>query len=153
MPKSILFALWAFAAGAGIPIMAAAKGALGQIVGGPRPAALTLFLIGLTSCALVLVLGGGATSLGRLRAAPPYLLIGGVIVAFYILSVTALAPRFGVANTILFVMFAQLISSTLLDQFGAFGAPVRPLTVQRAIGLAIVAAGILVTQFRPLGKA
>ncbi len=148
MPRYALLALWAFAAGAGIPLMAVANGALGQLIGGPRPAALILFIMGFATCALVLVVGGGLSGLGRVSAAPPHMLLGGVIVAFYILSVTALVPRFGVANTILFVMLAQLITSTVLDHFGAFGTPIRVVTAQRAIGLLIVAFGIVVTQVR-----
>jgi transporter family-2 protein len=79
------------------------------------------------------------------RIAPPQY-AGGVIVGFYILSITFLAPRLGVGNAILFAVTAQLLTSALIDHFALAGAIVRPLTTMRAVGLCIVVVGVVVTQ-------
>lgn len=148
MAPTQFWALWALAAGAGIPVMASLNGALARTLGNTPAAAAVLFLVGFLVCGLVLLTTGGASSLARLFQSPPSLFAGGLIVAFYILSVTHLAPRFGVANTILFVMVAQIVTSSLIDHFGVFGASQRPITIQRLAGLAIILAGLVLTQTR-----
>lgn len=140
------YALWAVAAGALIPVMAGLNGALGRTLGSTPAAAVVLFAIGFAASALVLVLTGGASALGNITQAPPRLFLGGVIVAFYIICVTCLAPRFGVANTILFVMVAQVFTSSAIDHFGAFGAAARPVGSARVVGLFILLAGLATTQ-------
>ncbi len=139
-------ALWAAAAGALIPVMAGLNGALGRTLGSTPAAAVVLFAVGLAASALVLVLTGGVSALGNISQAPPGTFLGGVIVAFYIVCVTYLAPRFGMADTILFVMVAQLITSSALDHFGAFGAVPRLVGPTRLAGLFILLAGLATTQ-------
>lgn len=141
-----LWAGWAFLAGAGIPLMAALNGGLARSLGSTPAAVAMLFIVGFSASALVLVASGDLAALRALTWAPPQLFTGGLIVAFYILSVTHLAPRFGVANTILFVMVAQIITSSIIDHFGLFGATERPIDTARLIGLALLLIGLGVTQ-------
>lgn len=69
-----------------------------------------------------------------------------MIVAFYVLSITTLAPRFGVGNAILFVMVAQIFTSAMIDHFGLIGVRARPVALVRVGGLFIMAAGLAITQ-------
>jgi transporter family-2 protein len=48
-------------------------------------------------------------------------------VAFYVLSITYIAPTFGVGNAVFFVLLGQLVSAAIIDHFGLFGAQVKPL--------------------------
>ncbi len=106
-PKYVLLALWSAAAGALIPFMAVLNSRLGKQLGEPIHAAALLFAIGLTVviCAS-LILTGRLPDLKGIANASPFDFAGGLIVAFYVTSVTFLVPRFGVGNTILFVMTA-----------------------------------------------
>jgi transporter family-2 protein len=144
--STVSYALWAFAAGALIPLMAILNAGLARGVGGPIPAAVILFATGLVASLLV-----AATATVRMpelsavaRIAP--IQYGGVIVAFYVLSITFLAPRFGVGNAILFAVTAQLFSAAVIDHFALAGAALRPLTILRVVGLAIVISGVVLTQ-------
>ncbi|MFT7596247.1 MAG: transporter family-2 protein, partial [Paracoccaceae bacterium] len=78
--------------------------------------------------------------------APKHLLLGGVLVAFYVLSVTYIAPSFGIGNAVFFVLIGQLISAAVIDQFGLFGAQISPLSLTRAGGIALMGLGVWVTQ-------
>jgi len=78
--------------------------------------------------------------------APRHLLLAGLLVAFYVLSITYVAPRFGVGNAVFFVLLGQLVSAAIIDHFGLFGAQVSPLSLTRAAGIALMAAGVFVTQ-------
>ncbi|HCK84432.1 MAG TPA: hypothetical protein DHW63_07925 [Hyphomonadaceae bacterium] len=139
------YALWALAAGALIPVMAILNAGLARATGSPAIAASVLFLVGFLFNATIALASGGRGA-GALATAPPHLFLGGLIVGFYVLSITMLAPRFGVGNAILFVMVAQIFTSAAVDHFALFGAVQRLLTAQRSIGLVIMVVGLAVAQ-------
>lgn len=139
------YALIMLAAGIGIPTLAALNAALGRHMGAPPAAALVLFAVALL-CSLVVVLITGPRAVAAVAGAPRHLLLGGVLVAFYVLSVTYVAPHFGLGNAIFFVLLGQLISAAAIDHFGLFGAQISPLSLTRAAGIGLMAMGVWVTQ-------
>lgn len=139
------YALIMLAAGIGIPILAGLNAALGRLIDSPAAAATVLFAIALTIAGLATLITG-ASALSRIGDAPKHLLFGGVLVAFYVLSITYIAPSFGIGNAVFFVLIGQLISAAIIDHFGLFGAQVSPLTLTRAGGLALMGIGVWVTQ-------
>ncbi len=144
---TITYAIWAFAAGALIPLMAILNAGLARSSGGTIQATVLLFATGLiTSLIVALITRSPIPAIQTLAQIAPARYAGGMIVAFYILSITFLAPRFGVGNAILFAVTAQLLTSAFIDHFALAGAALRHLTTLRAIGLLIVVAGVVVTQ-------
>jgi bacterial/archaeal transporter family-2 protein len=145
--SAITYAVWAFTAGALIPLMAILNGGLARATGGAIQATVLLFAIGLLASLVV-----AATTRAHIPAIQTLARIslsqyaGGVIVGFYILSITFIAPRFGVGNAILFAVTAQLLTSALIDHFALAAATLRPLTAMRAMGLLIVIVGVVITQ-------
>ena len=139
------YALIMLSAGIGIPLLAALNAALGRLIGSPAAAALILFGVAFVVAALV-TLVTGVQALSRAADAPKHLFLGGVLVAFYVLSITYIAPSFGVGNAVFFVLIGQLISAAAIDQFGLFGAQISPLTLTRAGGIALMGIGVWVTQ-------
>lgn len=132
-------------AGIGIPVLAALNAALGVRIGSPAAAATILFVVAFLCCVVVvLITGTGAFS--RFAQAPKHLFLGGVLIAFYVLTITYIAPRFGVGNAVFFVLLGQLISAAIIDHFGLFGARVSPLSATRALGIAVMATGVFITQ-------
>ncbi|MDJ0820772.1 MAG: DMT family transporter [Paracoccaceae bacterium] len=139
------YALVMLAAGIGIPLLAALNAALGVRIGSPLAAAMVLFCVALIASASVWAITGGG-GLARLPQAPKHLFLGGVLVAFYVISITMIAPRFGVGNAVFFVLLGQLISAAAIDHFGLFGARISPLSLTRAGGIALMALGVWMTQ-------
>ena len=139
------YALIMLAAGIGIPILAALNAALGRYMGSPAAAALILFTVALASTAIVTLITG-PQAVARVAGTPRHLLLGGVLVAFYVLTITYIAPAFGIGNAIFFVLIGQLISAAAIDHFGLFGAQISPLSLMRATGIAIMGIGVWVTQ-------
>lgn len=136
------------AAGIGIPVMAALNSQLGLRIGSPVAATTILFLVALSTALLTLALtslGSGAplAPYGKLAEQPKILILGGSLAAFYVLSITFVAPKFGVGNAVFFVLLGQLISSAMIDHFGLFGAQVKPLGLQRGAGIMVMALGVL----------
>jgi|ERR1700733_2643602 len=151
--STVSYAIWAFAAGALIPLMALLNAGIARTTGGQIQATIILFAIGLiASLLLAAIMTVRLPDFHTLLRIAPEQYAGGVIVGFYVLSITFLAPRFGVGNAILFVVTAQLITSALMDHYALAGAALRPLTMMRAVGLLIVIIGVVVTQIsdRPI---
>jgi bacterial/archaeal transporter family-2 protein len=146
--STVSYALWAFAAGALIPLMGILNAGLARSVGGPIQASVILFTIALLASLLVAAIASvRIPELSGLVRIPLSRYAGGFIVAFYVLSITFVAPRFGVGNAILFAVAAQLLSSAVIDHFALAGANLRPLTSTRVLGLTIVLVGVVLTQF------
>jgi bacterial/archaeal transporter family-2 protein len=139
------YALIMLAAGIGIPTLAALNAELGRIMGSPAAAASILFVVALIIAVVATILTG-PQALARAAEAPRYLFLGGVLVAFYVLSITYIAPSFGVGNAVFFVLIGQLISAAAIDHFGLFGAQVSPLNLIRASGIALMGIGVWITQ-------
>ncbi|MCV3272935.1 DMT family transporter [Roseobacter sinensis] len=139
------YALIMLVAGIGIPVLAALNAALGLRVGSPAAAATVLFAVAFLTSAVVMI-ATGPQALAKMTLAPRHLFLAGVLIAFYVLSITYVAPTFGVGNAVFFVLLGQLISTALIDHFGLFGARISPVDAKRALGIALMTAGIFVTQ-------
>lgn len=128
--------------GIGIPILAALNGGLGARLGSPLAASMILFgLAFLIATAGALMTG----SIGQIRFSseiPFQFYFGGLFVAFYVIAVTFIAPKFGVGNAIFFVLVGQLISAAAIDHFGLFGSLRFPIDAKRIAGIALMVAGV-----------
>lgn len=134
-------------AGVAIPVMAAMTGQAGQQVGAPT-AAVAIF----TTAAVVATLfaqfnGGLRFDLIGDVAIPT--MIGGAIIAFYLLSISMLGPKIGLGTAILLVIGGQIASSVVIDTFGLFGALRVPYSPMRILGIALVVIGVILAR-RPV---
>lgn len=145
--SSVSYAIWAFAAGALIPLMALLNAGIARSVGGQIQATVILLATALAASLLVALISMvRLPDLHVLAGIAPRQYAGGLIVAFYVLSITYLAPRFGIGNAILFAVTAQLLTSALIDHLALAGAALRPVTWMRGVGLLIVVTGVVITQ-------
>ena len=142
MNASVTYAAVMLAAGVGIPVMGALNGGLGAKLQNPALATSIMLLVGATVALLFLLSTKGIPETLFRAPTPWYFYFAGFFVAFYVLSVTWVAPRFGVGNAISFALLGQLIAITVIDQVGLFGAMTQGLTAQRAIGLVLMTAGV-----------
>jgi transporter family-2 protein len=81
---------------------------------------------------------GMATSQGRWMS-----WTGGVFGAIYIAVSIFLVPRLGAATVIGLIVAGQMLGSLAFDQYGLFGLPVHSLTPVRAVGAALLVAGVV----------
>ncbi|MGD9917962.1 MAG: DMT family transporter [Paenirhodobacter sp.] len=134
------------AAGIGIPVLAALNAQLGSRIGSPVVAAVVLFCVALTGAVVVMLASAGPSALAHVPTQPRHLFLAGLLVCFYVLSVTFVAPKFGVGNAVFFVLMGQMISAALIDQFGLFGAIARPVTALRGTGIGLMGIGLFLIQ-------
>lgn len=137
------FAALMIAAGVGIPTMAALNSQLGARIESPWAASAMLFVVGGIVAGVVLAINGLPKAP---FSAPPHFYAGGLLVAFYALSITWAAPKIGVGNAVFFVLLGQIVAATAIDHFGLFGAPRSPMTLQRGLGVALMLAGVFLAR-------
>ena len=91
---------WALASGAFIPVMAILNARFGRALGEPLHATVVLLCVGLLAAvAFSLIFAKSLPGPGKLGSAQPLEYLGGLVVAFYVVSATLLAPRMGSARS------------------------------------------------------
>lgn len=139
----VFYALVMLVAGIGIPVMAALNAGMGTRLENSMLASTVLFVVAIVAALCALLLFQGMPSSPPFNAVPLHFYLGGFFVVFYVLSITWVAPRFGVGNAVAFVLLGQIISIAVIDHFSLMGALHRPITWQRFSGLALMAVGVL----------
>lgn len=144
MKTAPLLWLLALISGALIPVQAAANAALSRSIQGNVPfAAMTLFLVALVATGFALIISGSPVpAAAELRAVPWWSYTGGLIVAFYVFTITFLAPRLGVGTAIALVVTGQVLAALTIDHFGLLRSLTFPITVSRLLGAGLMIAGV-----------
>lgn len=132
------------AAGLAIPVMAAMNADLGQKVGAPT-AAVALFAAAFAIGVGFAMMNGGLR-VAELGGSPVTVVIGGAIIAFYLLSITILAPKIGVGTAVLLVLLGQIVSAAVIDQYGLLGAARTPVSGVRLLGIALMIVGVVLAR-------
>ena len=139
------FATIMLLAGIGIPIMAAMTSSLGEYLSSPVAASAFAFFMAFCIALLALIITDKSL-VKQIPSAPKYLFIAGVFIAFYVLSISFVAPHFGIGNAIFFVLLGQLLSAAIIDHYGLFGAQINQLSMMRISGIIVMVFGVWLTQ-------
>ena len=145
---NIKYIIWALLAGAFIPLIGILNGRVGRALGEPFYATVMLFGVAIILALVVsVVFGKAAPSVQNLQTLRPMDYTAGFIVAFYVISATVLAGKIGVANFIVMAVSGQIMFSLMIDHFGLFGAPVKPINMTQLVGAVLLLIGLATTQF------
>jgi transporter family-2 protein len=142
--QPIFYGLLMCAAGIGIPVMAALNAGLGTKLNSPALATSILFMVGGTVSLIYLLITGIPRSANQ-APIPILFFSGGLFVIFYILSITWVGPKFGIGNAVCLVLLGQLISTSVIDHYGFFGAIRYSMSTTRLIGLTLMILGVFLT--------
>ncbi len=88
----------------------------------------------------LLALRGG--NLAQWQSIPWYALAAGAFGLVVISSISYTMPRLGVAVSVVLLIAGQLLIGVLMDHFGLLGMAVRPLTLMRLLGFAVLCVGV-----------
>jgi bacterial/archaeal transporter family-2 protein len=138
---------FAFAAGAMLPIQFGVNAQLARWVESPLRASLVSFAVGtlvLLVAALPLLRGWPGPE--RLGAAPWWVWVGGALGAFYVLGSIVTAPRLGAVTLVALILAGQAAASLVIDHFGWVGFPEHAVTPGRVLGVALLAAGVVLVR-------
>jgi transporter family-2 protein len=122
-------------AGGGLAVQSAVNAQLRTWLSHPVLAALVSFVVG-TAALAVAALASGATRprpdvVHVVLAAPWWVWLGGVLGAYFVLTAVVLTPRLGPALYFGLLVAGQLLTSLLLEHFGAIGLDPHPVNVGR----------------------
>ncbi|HRO12454.1 DMT family transporter [Amaricoccus sp.] len=109
-------------------------------------AAVSLVVAGAGGVAIALVAGRGDMSRATLATVPWWIFLAGLIGALFVAGGVIIAPVVGAQLFFATVIAGQLLGATLADHFGLFGLEVRPLSLERALGLALVVGGAMLVR-------
>jgi transporter family-2 protein len=130
-------------AGSLVALQAPINSKLGKAVG-TFTAASVSFAIGLAVLVTItLVFGEGFGKIGEAFHIPWYYLLGGVLGAVYVTTVLLSVREIGAGSVAAATIAGQLTMSVVIDRLGILGLPQRALTFPRVLGIALLAAGVL----------
>jgi len=137
------YLLFAFAAGAMLPLQFGINAQLASWIESPVRAAFVSFLVGAVALSLVtLAFARGLPGSDRVGQAPWWIWLGGLLGAFYVLGSVVAAPRLGAATLVAAILAGQAVTSLVVDHFGWVGFREQPITPGRLAGVALVVAGV-----------
>jgi bacterial/archaeal transporter family-2 protein len=133
--KNLLLLLIALCAGGLLPIQGALNAHLGKSLHHPLQATFISFFGAIILLVVVLlVLRPPLPSISQLKSTPAIYYTGGIYGVIFVTTILMLAPRIGIANTVVATIVGQLIVSVILDQIGAFGLLRHPINGFRLLG-------------------
>src|SRR4051794_6818285 len=140
----IVFAPLAISAGVAAAIQAATNAGLAKSTGlGPALIVNTVVVL-IGAIGLWAALGAKMTFFPA--GASWTLYLGGLFGFVIISSLAFVFPKIGAAYAVALMVGGQCLAALMVDAFGLMGMPREPLTIQRVVGVALVAAGAAVIQ-------
>jgi transporter family-2 protein len=131
------------AAGGLVAMQAPINSGLGRSIGS-LPAASFSFAIGLVALVgITFIAGEGFGRIGELGGISWYYLVGGLLGAIYVTTVLIAVRTLGAGGVTAATIAGQLTLSVVLDRLGVLGLEQRELTPGRVIGVALLAAGVV----------
>lgn len=141
------YLIWAGLSGAFIPIMGILNARLGKAIGSSFHAPVIAIAVSIIFAGVFsLIFTKSLPNLNELSNVKPIEYLGGLIIAFYVISATLLVPKIGVANFIVCAVSSQIIISVLIDNYGLFGAAVKQVSLTKLIGISLLLIGLVITQ-------
>lgn len=128
------------AVGCLVTLHVAMNARIGTITGNGNLANSVFWLVGFAA-SLVITRGYEPGFLARLGSARSWLLLAGAIGAVIAAFNNAMIPRIGIANLTFCLFLGQVVASALLASRGILADGRDPITLVRAIGIALVVAG------------
>jgi transporter family-2 protein len=126
-------------------VQAAVMGELGERVGIVPALAFATFVSMVLAIAILVVWERSFAGIRGALEQPVWLWLGGLMGLYIVLSITIATPRIGVAATIGLVIAGNLVMAAAIDRWGLLGQDEIPITWQRLLGLALLAAGSALT--------
>ncbi len=136
---------FAFVAGLGGAVQIAVQARLSERVGSLEALACAVVVAAASAIVVLLVARRSIDGLRAGFSGPKWMLLGGLMSALIVLSITVAGPRIGVVATTAVLIAAQFGLATLIDRFGWFGVAGVPVSWPRVAGLVLLAAGAALT--------
>lgn len=124
----------------------AVNGYLGKVVGSPIKASAISFTVGIIFLAIICIVlhfkNGKSESFKNESAKNPWWMwIGGILGGLYILANVYLSRIVGIGMTVIILLIGSTTGGILVDHFGMFESPKKPINAQKILGVLIMILG------------
>ena len=147
-----LYILCMVGAGAAVATQIAINAYLSVATGNALWAANISFAVtmiaGIIALAAAILFGEVALPNPAIWTAPPWIWLGGLGGATYVLLAILLTHRLGAAVLSAAGILGQLATSLLIDHYGWFGVPVQRISTMRLIGAALLTLGVVLLRWK-----
>ena len=99
------------------------------------------FAVGTVLLALLVVVSGQASQLGKLAHVPPLYFAGGPCGLVFVVTALATVRPLGASGVVATSLLGQLIASVVIDRLGLFGLARAAISPVRVAGLLLIAGG------------
>jgi transporter family-2 protein len=123
-----------------IALQAPINAGLGKLTGNFAAATIS-FAVGTVLLAAIVAISGRTEGLSNVTHVEWYYLLGGALGAAYVFSALVLVSEIGAGGVAAATVTGQLTTSVVLDRIGFLGLEQTPLTLGRALGVALLLAG------------
>jgi bacterial/archaeal transporter family-2 protein len=145
----LVYVAFCLALGVAIPVHVSINSRAGVLAGSAPLANAVFWGVG---CATSLAMSAGQLAKGGFAGAaavPVPLWLAGAIGAAISLSISMIIPKIGVGNATFLMLVGQMVASAALSHLGLIGSPRDPMTARKALGLAVMCAGLALFVFPP----
>ena len=135
--------------GIGVVIQSGANTQLRHILANPFLAGLISLSVATTTLIVInLVVRTDFTvlALENIQRTRWWMWTGGLMGAFFIMSVVLVAPEIGPTRLFGLIIASQLIFSLVVDHYGWMGFAVQPISLKRIVGVVLLIAGVFLVQ-------
>jgi len=125
----------------------AMNGKVGSVLNNARVGNALFWCIGAVGATAIGVTGWRSGALEPLKDVHPVLLTAGVLGACLVFAIAWLIPQVGAGSVMITLLAGQVLGGLIMSHFGWLGSPVQPITVTRAIGVAVMIAGVVLATY------
>jgi len=138
---SAIATVMAVVAGVAGAVQVAIMAGLGDRIGSVGALAFATVLSAVLAVGALLVAERSFDAFGRAVSQPWWMLLGGVIGLFILLTITYAGAQIGTAATVGILIAGQLVMGAVIDRFGLFGTKQIALQWPRVLGILLLGAG------------
>ena len=135
--------------GVGVVIQSGANTQLRRILTNPFLAGLISLSVATTTLILINVVlrtDFSVLSPHNIQRTSWWMWTGGLMGAFFIMSVVLVAPEIGPTKLFSLIIASQLIFSLVVDHYGWMGFAVQPVSLKRVVGVVLLIVGVFLVQ-------
>lgn len=145
----LLHILLALGAGCVMALQPAVNARLASVCGHPLQASIISFATGFLALFVVgCTMRVGMPSVEKLQTLPAWAWTGGLLGTYMVTVSLLIAPKLGATRWLILVLAGQTLLAILLDHFGWLGFAQQGITLKRAIGVVLFAAGAYLVLLR-----
>ena len=145
----VLHILLALGAGCVMALQPAVNAKLASACGHPLQASIISFATGFLALFLIgCIMRVGVPSVDKLQSLPGWAWTGGLLGTYMVTVSLLVAPKLGATQWLILVLAGQTLVAILLDHYGWLGFAQQGITLKRAIGVVLFAAGAYMVLLR-----